>query len=303
LSELLVLFMNNLLPIFLAAGAGFLLSRALKANPRSLSQVIFYILSPCLIFNLLTHNRLSGADVLRMVAFTLLTMAAVGGLAWLAGHLLHLERPTLAAVLITCMFNNAGNFGLPVVLFAFKEEALAYATIFFVTNAILTYSLGVVIASMGSTSFLKAAGNLLRIPTLYALIAALLFVWSGIRLPLPVERTTQLLGDASIPTMLVLLGMQFESIQWAGQARPLALISAMRLLVAPAIAIVWSGILGLRGVVHQAGVLEAAMPAAVLNTVLATEYNLQPSLVTAAVFLTTLLSPLTLTPLLALLGG
>jgi predicted permease len=37
--------------------------------------------------------------------------------------------------------------------------------------------------------------------------------------------------------------------------------------------------------------------------VLATEYNVEPSFVTAAVFTSTLLSPLTLTPLLAFLGA
>ena len=44
------------------------------------------------------------------------------------------------------------------------------------------------------------------------------------------------------------------------------------------------------------------MPAAVTTTVLATEYGLDPSLVTAMVYIGTLLSPLTLTPLLVYLG-
>jgi len=53
----------------------------------------------------------------------------------------------------------------------------------------------------------------------------------------------------------------------------------------------------------QAGVVEAATPTAVLSTVLATEFNTEPTFVTTVVFTTTVLSPLTLTPLLAYLGA
>jgi predicted permease len=45
------------------------------------------------------------------------------------------------------------------------------------------------------------------------------------------------------------------------------------------------------------------MPSAVIAIVLATEYDVEPAFVTSAVLVTTLLSPLTLTPLLKILGG
>jgi predicted permease len=59
---------------------------------------------------------------------------------------------------------------------------------------------------------------------------------------------------------------------------------------------------GFEHVARQGSVLEAAMPAAVATTVVATEYKLEPSLVTAIVFLGTVLSPLTLTPLIVYLA-
>jgi predicted permease len=103
--------------------------------------------------------------------------------------------------------------------------------------------------------------------------------------------------------MMVLLGFQLKNVQWSGRAVPLALAGSMRMLVGPAIALGFSLLLGLQGPARQAGILEAAMPAAVLNTVVATVYDAEPSFVTAVVFMTTLLSPLTLTPLLAYLGA
>lgn len=303
MTGLLVLFSNNLLPIFLAAGAGYLLASWRQVNPHTLSQVIFYIFSPCLIFNLLTHSRLSDGDILLMIAFTGLTAVCVGLIAWLAGRLLKLERSVLAAVLITSIFLNAGNFGLPVVLFAFGDAALSFASLYFVTNATLAYTLGVVIASLGTTGFTQALANLVKIPVIYALVLAFLFMRTGWQLPLPLERTTQLFADASIPAMLVLLGFQLRNVQWAGKATPVALASTLRLLVGPGVALALSLVFGLQGPAYQAGILESAMPSAVLGTVLATQYNTEPSLVTAIVFTTTLLSPLTLTPLLAFLAG
>jgi predicted permease len=59
----------------------------------------------------------------------------------------------------------------------------------------------------------------------------------------------------------------------------------------------------LKGAAFQAGMVEAAVPTAITATVLATEYDIEPAFVTTAVLISTLLSPLTLTPILAYLGA
>jgi hypothetical protein len=123
------------------------------------------------------------------------------------------------------------------------------------------------------------------------------------QISLPVYRAIDLLADASIPVLLVVLGMQLQVSQWQGNRLPLVVASGLRLIAAPVLAIGLSQLFGLEGAARQAMVLEASMPTAVLTTVIATEYNLQPTFVTAVVFTTTLLSPLTLTPLLSFLGG
>ncbi|MDO9129892.1 MAG: hypothetical protein Q7U34_08500, partial [Anaerolineales bacterium] len=59
MTELLQTFSNNLLPILLISGSGFLLGKFLRVEPRPLGRVTFYILSPLLVFNLLTQSQLS----------------------------------------------------------------------------------------------------------------------------------------------------------------------------------------------------------------------------------------------------
>lgn len=301
--DLFILFRDNLLPIFLIGGAGYALGKVFKITPRALSQVIFYIFSPALVFNLLINNDLNDKDIVTTILFATLLLLGVAALTWLGGRLLKLDRKMMAAVLLTALFMNAGNYGLPVIDIAFGGTALTFATLFFVTSATYTYSAGVVIASSGHTSVLQAMKGLLRLPSIYALILGLIVVRLGIVLPPYIERPVTMLSGASIPAMLVLLGLQFVNIKWDGQLRPLVMVSAIRLLVAPLLALGLAHLFGMTGPAYQATILEAGMPTAVLTTVLATEFDCKPSFVTTVVIATTLLSPLTLTPLLYFLGA
>ncbi len=303
MSELLALFLNNLFPVFLIAGAGYLLGRLTGMNPRPFSQVVFYVFTPCLLFSLLTQNQVSSGEILRVISLAAATTLLLGALTWIIARLLRIQRNMLSGVLLTSMFMNAGNFGLPVVYFAFGSLALSYASLYFVSTTILTYTLGVVIASMGSQSFLRATMNLVRVPALYGLILAMLFIATGWQVPAPLERSIRLLADATIPSMLILLGLLLQTASWSDHPVPMTLASGMRLLAGPLLTLALLPLFGLSGAARQAIVLEAAMPTAVTTTLLATEFNAEPSFVSAVVFVTTILTPLTLTPLLAYLGA
>jgi predicted permease len=303
LTDLLRLFTNNLLPILLVAGAGYIAGKWLNVEARSISRVVFYLFSPCLLFNLLVTSRLDNSDMLRMVGFTVATVLSVATITWLLGRAIKLERKMLAAVIICTMTINAGNYGLSLTLFAFGERALAYASLFFVTSAIITYTVGVTIASMGKSSLLDSLKGLPKIPAVYAVVLALIFIYLNLELPLPLNRTVSLLGDAAIPGMLLVLGLQLQNNNRTHNRRALVLTNGMRLLGGMGIGFAMATIFGLQGMAFKAGVLESSMPTAVLSTILATEYDAKPAFVTTAVFSSTLLSPLTLTPLLWILGA
>lgn len=303
MSNLLSLFANNLLPILLVASTGYIAGRWLNVEARSISRVVFYLFSPCLIFDLLTSSQLSDGDMLRMIGFAATSILTVGTLTWVVGRFLRLERKMMAAVLICTMTINAGNYGLSLNFFAFGDKALAYASLFFVTSAILTYTIGVLIASMGKSSLGSALKGLTKIPTVYAVILALLFIYTGWDLPLPLSRSVSLLGDAAIPGMLLVLGLQLQNNHRTRNLRALTLANGMRLLGGMAVGFVVAALFGLQGMSYNAAILESSMPTAVLSTILATEYDTEPAFVTTAVFTSTLLSPLTLTPLLLILGA
>lgn len=303
MSDLFVLFVNNLLPILLAAGAGFLVAKYLGVTPRSVSRVVFYIFSPCLIFTLLTSGRLNGNDIIQMASFAAASVLIMGAITAIIAYALRLKRSIMVALLLTVMFGNAGNFGLSLNLFAFGEDAVAYAAIFFVTSAILVYTLGVVLASWGKSDLKSALIGVFKFPVIYAVILAIIYNFFEWQLPLPLDRTVSLLSNAAIPVMIVLLGIQLYHSKLSKEAFPVGLSNLLRLVVSPVLAIGLAALFRLEGTAYQAGVLETAVPTAVLTTVLATEFDIEPALVTTAVVTSTLLSPLTITPLLAFLGA
>lgn len=301
-STLIATFTNNLLPIILISGMGFLFATYFQVDSRSVGRVIFYIFSPILVFNLLLKNTLPLDAIAGTVGFALSVYLATGVLILLVARAMRLSRSLSMALLLTALFGNTGNYGLPLVSFAFGQDALAHASLYFVTSSILFNTVGVLIASLGHADFKAAFLGLFKVPTVYAALLAMLLNRFHVTLPLALERTTQLAADGTIPLMLVLLGLELSRVEWGRSWSLVALSMGLRLVAAPLVGLLLALPFGLQGAARQAGIVETSMPTAVTTTVLASEYRLEPALVTAAVFLSTLLSPLTLTPLLVYLG-
>ena len=303
MSELLELFASNILPILLVASLGFIIQKLLKLDPRPLSQVTFYILSPALVFTLLLSANINGSQVLSMVGFAAAVVLLTVGVSFATSRILGLKGKRAAAFLLTAAFMNAGNYGLSLNQFAFGDLGLALASVYFVVTVMMTNSLGVYIAASGGGSWLQALRGLAKVPAVYAIPLALIFRTLDVVVPPAIGKPLELLSLATIPVMLLLLGMQIARAGIPPHRKILSVSVAIKLLVAPAIALLISPMFGLEGLARDVGVLQSAMPTAVLTTIIAIEYDAEAAFVTGAVLVTTLLSPLTLTPLLAILLG
>jgi malate permease and related proteins len=296
---LLSIFANDVLPIFIVAAVGFAMARVFKGDVRTVSRITFNALSPCLVFHLIVTSSLDAGDFGRMMALTFIVIGAIGLIARLLTMPLGLDRPTVSAFLIVVMFSNSGNYGLPVVLFAFGKEALAHAAVYFVANAIATYSLGVFIASAGRKSVAQAAAGIVKVPAVWGAVAAVVVLGLGIQLPTPLMRPVELLAGAALPVMILVLGMQLERTGRPDRPGLVLLAAALTLVVTPLVAVGACEVLGLTGSARQAAIVQSGMPSAVLTTILALEFDVAPSFVTACVTISTLASPLTVTLLIA----
>ena len=297
------IFIDNLLPVLLCATTGFILGRTLHPDVKTATRLAFYIFSPCLVFVSLKNVGIPGAEFGRIALFTVLVSILIGAVSFLLGLSLRAGRKLIASLVVASMFVNSGNYGLAATKFSFGDAALARALACFVFGTVLVYTVGVLIASMGKLSIPHAFRKLLFVPAFYGLIAAWAVRQTAWHIPLFLDRSVTMLADASIPLMLVILGLQVAAAQsWPRDRALLIGVAAfLQLIGTPLVALLVARLLGLAGVARQAAVLQASMPAAVATTVLAVEYDLDATLVSGVVVLTTILSPLTLTPLIAYL--
>jgi predicted permease len=165
----------------------------------------------------------------------------------------------------------------------------------------LTYTVGVFIAATGRRDIRGAISGIVRVPAIYGVAAAAIVLAAGIQVPLAITRPIALLSDAAMPMMILVLGMQLERATVPERPLVVAVAVVISLAIAPIVALGLSSLLGVSGSARQAGVALASMPVAVVTTILALEFDIAPAFVTSAVFLSTLLSPFTLTPLIAYL--
>ena len=298
---LLGIFASDILPIFVIAGVGYLLARHASVQVHTVSRVTFHALAPALVFNTLATSTLSGFEFGRMAAFYLLVAASAGLMARVAAIPLRLDRASLSAFLLVVVCSNSGNYGLPVALLAFGREALAFASVYFVSSAIFSYTGGVLLAASGRRSIRHALAGVLRVPAVYGAVAAAVTMAFGLHVPDPIARPTSLLSDAALPMMILVLGMQLERVTWPERPDMVIAASLLSLVATPLAAFGVAHLLGLQGPALQAGVLQASMPTAVVTTILALEFDVAPGFVTSVVCVTTLLSPITLTVLIAYL--
>jgi predicted permease len=296
---------NVVLPVFLVVGVSALAQLRLRLNVSTLSRAVFYLFVPALVFDTLARSDVSGAELGKILAVVLMVTLALWGLGIVIGRLLRLEGPTEAAFLVAIVLMNAGNYGLSVNLFAFGDAGLARASIYFTASGLLSSSLGVYLSARGNATARQALRRVAGVPLIYAAALGLVANVAQVTVPEPLSKAIHLLGQASVPVMLTVLGVRLAETFRSGQrfvhVPALGAVAILRLAVAPALAALFAGLVGLEGLARHVTVLESAMPTAVITTILATEFDSDPPFAALSVLVTTLASLVTLTLLLNLL--
>jgi predicted permease len=293
--------LNVVLPVFLIAGIGFIGRRALKLDPQPIARLALYILVPALLFQTLLTTQIQGEEIAQIGAFAIILTVVLVILGGVSARLAGASRPEAAGLTMAITFINAANYGAPVNLFAFGQEGFDRALVFVVFENILTYTVGVFVAARGRMPWGRAMGSVARMPVLWAALAAIALRVTGLELPLPVQRATQVLSGAAIPVVILLLGLQIAGMRLRRLgARVFGAVGA-RLLVSPLIGLGLVALLAPAPLTAKVLVLEAAMPTAVNATLIASEFDAEPELVSSAALLGTALSLLTVTAWVAFL--
>jgi predicted permease len=198
------------------------------------------------------------------------------------------------------VYSNSGNFGLSLTEFRFGAEALALSTIYFLAITVFSFVVGVAAAGWARGGSRAAIAAVLKTPALIAVVPALFFVATGIPVPTLLGQITGLLSRATIPLMLVTLGVQLSRVEKPRISRDVVTVSAVRLIGGPALAFAVVSLFGLGGLEQSVGILQASTPVAVTTTIIALEHDLAPDFVTTTLLFSTVASLLTMTVVLSI---
>lgn len=295
-----------LLSLFGLVAVGQLLRR-LGAVPDNaadvLARIIVRVTMPALIVVILQGARYDPALIPMLVANTTALLSALA-LAVLLLRALGAPRASQGAAGLVAAFANTAFLGLPFILALFPGRpgpATAAVIIDTVDTTILLLTFGTAFAATMARGPGPAPARLaatLRAlatqPLLIAVAIGLTLAATSTTLPAALSRPLAQIGHATPTLAFLTIGLGLDLSSLRGQARALAGIALIKLVIAPAIACLVLLALGVRGEIAHVSVLQAAMPTAVVAAIIAGSSGCDARLAAAAAVVTTLLSLLTL---------
>ncbi|PIC73685.1 AEC family transporter [Sporosarcina sp. P17b] len=292
------LFFTVILPIIAVFAVGFLLQRVKNLDIKSISSLSIYILTPALVFTSLYKADFNSSYTMILIYMFALFYAMVF-LNKVLAKILKWDKKVESASILATGFMNSGNYGLPVVLFSLGEKALPYAIFIMVIQSLQNNFFGVYYASRSTSGMMRSVKMVFKMPTTYAAIFAFIFQYFKITVPESIMSATSMVGDAAIPVMMVMLGMQLGSVM-SKKPNWQVVISGvvLKMFIAPILAFIFVLFANVDPLVGTVLIIISAMPTAATTTMYAIEFDTEPELVSTITLFSTVLSVVTLSILL-----
>lgn len=278
-----------------------------NALNKELGNVILYITLPALVIKSMQYDfskemvNKSFITVIISIAIYIFVIL----FSYLAAKILKLEGKNKDIIQFLLIFPNVGFMGYPIVHSVFKDIGVFYAALFNMPFDIIIWTLGIVIMCRSSKKGTKL--DLKKIflnPGLPSIIIGYTLFLFSIKLPTPIYDTLNVLGSSTTPLSMILVGsiLSQSNILEAFKNKKLLIVSFLRLLLIPfLIYIVLKNVFSLSGLILGVPFIISAMPSAANAAIFAVRFDNDDVLASQGVFITTLLSILTIPILVSLL--
>lgn len=294
-----------ILPVFLIFATGYVADKLLKFDIKSISSMSLYILLPLLTFNTFYRNELT-IDYLYIFIFTFVLTGILLIITIIWGYFMGSSKEDVAAILLGTLFPNSGNYGTPVALFALGAVAFDYAIVLMVLHGFVISTVGIFIASFGSGATItvkEALINIFKIPVIHGAVAGVVFQLLHIRLDSGIMDIIEMTGNAAIPVVMLILGMQLARItKESFDIKDVTAVVSIRMIISPVVAALLVLVMPVDDTMKMVFILLNAMPVAANSTMLAVQFNVKPNVVSFSTLITTLISIITIPICLYLIG-
>ena len=274
-------------PIIVCASIGYTWARSqLHYDAEFVTRMVMNFGMPALVLS--SMNKVDPdlgtlVQIFWVSLFILLSMLIIGY------PLIRFFRHQVAVYLPPLLFPNNAFMGFPLCFFAFGDEGLALAIGFYLVTLIVNFSFGIMLVSQTSEGLLVRLKDLVLQPVVWSALLALPMVIYDWPLPRWLANSTELLGTMSVPLMLITLGVSLASLKTGVWQRNFW-YSLLRVLGGFGIGLAAVHLFNLTGTLRGVTLIQAAMPAAIFNYLLALRYQRSPSEVASLIVISTLLS-------------
>jgi len=263
-------------PVFAIVAVGYVYSRWRRPNMTAANQLNMAVLLPALIFGVLSGKDFNLGQYGALALGGLAVVLGSGLLAWPVARLARIPARTFVPPM---MFTNSGNMGLPLAVFAFGEQALPAAVVLFIIENGLHFTLGTWIMDHRAHWL-----DVLRQPIVIATLAGIAFASTGWVMPRPAAAAVDLLGQASIPLLLFSLGTRLTTVDF--REWKVGLLGAIVCpLTGVLVVLAVMPFLDLPPQQQAMLIVFGGLPPAVLNYLVAEQYQQEPGRVAAIVMI------------------
>ncbi|HEX2797279.1 MAG TPA: AEC family transporter [Immundisolibacter sp.] len=291
---------ERLLPMILILASGLAWRQVLPGGipmqqvRQVLNTLVINLLVPALIFGVFLNAHPEPA-LYRVPLVALVTISVCLGAGLLVfGAMLragHLTRAEAGAAVLAVGFGNGLGAALAVVEGLFGGTATRVPLMYEMFATVpVHWSLGVALAAWfgGAAVGWKSALVVLRMPPFWATLVALAVNASGVVVPDSLVHAFGVLGQASVPLLLFVVGSTFT---FKGLSRLSVLVPVvlLRPLLGVAVCLLAARALDLDGTLLSATAIVAAAPSVAVGIAICERFKLDSALFTAALTVTTVL--------------
>ncbi|MBW1763112.1 MAG: AEC family transporter [Deltaproteobacteria bacterium] len=293
--ELAVIFNTSILPLFIIVAIAFVYNRICHPDISQITNLAINVFGPIFIFSSVIKFNITLLSLIKPVIFMTLLTSIMIALAHLIARSIRATEDERVSFILACSMVNVGNFGLPLIYFAFGKNAEAYSILYFAAFSIPLSTVAIYISSK-EINFSKIMIDMARIPIFHAMVIALILSGMSINIPGPISKSLNLLSQATIPLLIFILGIQLSKMKFTmSHAKFIPLALGLRLIISPAVACLILAMISVTGLEKQVAMIQTSTPSALLPLMYAIRFNRSPDLLAAIILVSTVVSGITLT--------
>ncbi len=277
--------------VYLFIFIGFLTKKLFKerVDEKSLVVLSVYIFQPFLTFWGLLKRSIDFDLALSPFVFFFLSLAIIA-LNYFIARVLFTDAKDRSIFIVSSVIGNTGNLGVPLGIALFGESSLPYTTIVNLANVFMVYSFGAYFYSRGNFDVKKSILNTIKLPILWFAALAIILNLAHFEPTKSFDMFLQMGAYTAIVLQLMIFGLYLAKITLRFlDATLIVAVTAMKFVALPLIAYLALQHLPLEALSKKIIFMEIMMPLAVANVNLAALYRCKELVVTALVFITTLL--------------